>query len=92
MPSFVPTTDAQRAAMLRSIGVTSVDDLFKDIPGGLHKPDLDVPPGLSELEVLRHLRTLSEQNVDLDHHPSFLGAGAYSHYAPTIVDSLILRS
>lgn len=91
MPSFVPTTPEEQRAMLDAIGVGSVDDLFRDIPAGLHKPDLDVPRGLSELETLRHLRTLSEQNLDLDHVPSFLGAGAYRHFTPAIIGPLITR-
>ena len=91
MPSFVPTTPREREEMLRSIGVESVDQLFEDIPAQFRKPELDVPAGLSELEVLRHLRTLSEQNLDLDHYPSFLGAGAYRHFTPSIIGHLVTR-
>ena len=91
MPTFVPTTARERDEMLRAIGATSIDDLFRDIPARFHKPDLDVPPGLSELEVLRHLRAIAEQNLDLDHYPSFLGAGAYRHFTPAIVGHLVTR-
>ena len=91
MPTFVPTTARERDEMLRSIGVRSVDQLFEDIPAQFRTPELDVPPGLSELEVLRHLRTLSEQNLDLDHYPSFLGAGAYRHFTPSIIGHLVGR-
>jgi len=91
MPTYVPTTAREREEMLRTIGVASVDDLFRDIPSHLHKPDLDVPAGLSELETLRHLRQLSELNLDLDHHASFLGAGAYRHFTPSIIGHLIGR-
>ena len=91
MPTFVPTTARERDEMLRSIGVQSVDQLFEDIPAQFRKPELDVPPGLSELEALRHLRALSEQNLDLDHHPCFLGAGAYRHFTPSIIGHLVTR-
>src|SRR5688572_31746992 len=91
MPTFVPTTARERDEMLRSIGVQSVEQLFEDIPAQFRKPDLDVPAGLSELEALRHLRALSEQNLDLDHHPCFLGAGAYRHFTPSIIGHLVTR-
>jgi glycine dehydrogenase subunit 1 len=91
MPTFVPTTPRERDEMLRAIGASSVDDLFRDIPTEFHKPELDVPAGLSELEVLRHLRQIAEQNLDLDHYPSFLGAGAYRHFTPSIIGHLVTR-
>ncbi len=77
--------------MLDVIGVQQLDDLFRDIPPHLYRPHLNVPSGLSELEAWTHLRTLSEQNLDLEHHPSFLGAGAYRHFVPAVVGHLISR-
>jgi glycine dehydrogenase subunit 1 len=77
--------------MLDAIGVASIDDLFLDIPADLRKPALDVPSGLSELETLRHLRQLSEVNLDVEHYPSFLGAGAYRHFTPSVIGHLISR-
>jgi glycine dehydrogenase subunit 1 len=91
MAGYVPTTDDERRKMLDAIGVVSIDDLFRDIPAEAYKPDLQVPAGLSELEAWRHLRALAEQNRDLDHHPSFLGAGAYRHFVPAVVGHLITR-
>jgi glycine cleavage system P protein (glycine dehydrogenase) subunit 1 len=91
MAGYVSTTDQERRAMLDAIGVATLDDLFRDIPPRLYKPDLDVPAGLSELEAWTHLRNLAEQNLDLDHHPSFLGAGAYRHFVPAVVGHLISR-
>ncbi|MBI3972870.1 MAG: aminomethyl-transferring glycine dehydrogenase subunit GcvPA [Chloroflexi bacterium] len=91
MTSYAPTTDQEREAMLAAIGVQSIDDLFRDIPPHLYKPPLDVPEGLSEIEAWRHLRALSEQNLDLDHYPCFLGAGAYRHYVPAVIGHLVSR-
>ena len=91
MAGYVPTTEQERQEMLAAIGVQSIDDLFRDIPSHLYRPDLDVPPGMSELEAWRHLRHLSEQNLDLKHHPSFLGAGAYRHFVPAVIGHLITR-
>ncbi len=92
MASYVPTTDDEREAMLAAAGVRSLDDLFRDIPANLYKPQLDVPEGLSELEAWRHLRSLSEQNWNLEQHPCFLGAGAYRHFVPAVVGHLAFRS
>jgi glycine dehydrogenase subunit 1 len=92
MASYVPTTDAEREEMLAAIGVQSVDDLFRDVPAPLYKPHLDVPAGLSELEAWRHLRSLGEQNWNLDQHPCFLGAGAYRHFVPAVVGHLAFRN
>ncbi len=78
--------------MLAAIGVDSVEQLFADIPESLRQPELDVPPPLAEVEVIRHLRELAEKNRDLDHLTSFLGAGWYDHHVPAFVDQLLLRS
>ena len=91
MAGYVSNTPAEQRAMLDVIGVQQLDDLFRDIPPHLYRPDLHVPSGLSELEAWTHLRTLSEQNLDLEHHPSFLGAGAYRHFVPAVVGHLISR-
>ena len=92
MAGYVSTTDDERQAMLAAIGVRSIDDLFRDVPSKLYKPALDVPPGLSELEAWRHLRSLAAQNWSLDDYPSFLGAGAYRHFVPAVVGHLAFRN
>ncbi len=89
--SYVPNTAANRAAMLETIGVQSVDDLFSDIPREFREFELRVPPALSELEVLRHMTSLAARNFDLMSHTSFLGAGAYNHYIPAVARQMILR-
>jgi len=90
--SYIPNTDADRAAMLKAIGVERIEDLFHDVPEALRYPQLHLPPPISEAEVLRELREISEYNADLEHAPCFLGAGAYHHFVPSVVGHIIGRS
>jgi glycine dehydrogenase subunit 1 len=90
--SYIPNTDTDRAEMLKAIGVESVEELFHDVPEALRYPALHLPPPVSEAEVLRELREISEYNVDLEHAPCFLGAGAYRHFVPSVVGHIIGRS
>jgi glycine dehydrogenase subunit 1 len=90
--NYIPNTDADRAAMLAVVGAESVSDLFRDVPEKLRFPTLDLPPALSEMEVLQELQALSEENDDLSHASCFLGAGAYNHFVPSVVDWIIRRS
>src|SRR5664279_480207 len=86
---YGPHTPADRARMLQTIGVASVDDLFDDIPVALRASRLDLPAGISELELSAHLQGLAARNrIDL---ASFLGAGSYRHYQPPAVDQILLR-
>jgi len=89
--SYVPVTPDERAEMLAAIGVSSIDDLFVDVPPAHRYPQIDLPAPQSELEVLRELRALAEKNADLDHMLSFLGAGAYQHYIPSVVNHMLSR-
>src|SRR5215203_3112970 len=78
--------------MLGGLGLGSAEELFDSIPAGvLLKRPLDTPAALSEIELLELFESMAAKNAAA-RRPSFLGAGAYSHYAPTIVDSLIQRS
>lgn len=90
--NFIPNTDADRAEMLEVVGVESVADLFHDVPEKFRFPKLDLPPALSEMEILQELQALADENDDLNHVACFLGAGAYNHFVPRIVDFLIQRS
>jgi glycine dehydrogenase subunit 1 len=90
--SYVPHTDADRAAMLAAIGVEKVEDLFHDVPLAHRFPTVDLAEPLSEMEIMAELQAMSEENLDLGHFTSFLGAGAYHHYVPRIVDHVISRS
>ena len=90
--NYIPNTDADRAAMLATVGVESVAELFRDVPEKYRFPVLDLPPALSEMEVLQELNALADENDDLHHLSCFLGAGAYNHFVPSVVDFLLHRS
>ncbi|MCX6029882.1 MAG: aminomethyl-transferring glycine dehydrogenase subunit GcvPA [Chloroflexi bacterium] len=90
--NYIPNTDADRAAMLTTVGVKSVAELFRDVPEKYRFPVLDLPPALSEMEVLQELNSLADENDDLHHLSCFLGAGAYNHFVPSVVDFLLHRS
>src|SRR6202165_891906 len=78
--------------MLAAIGVSSVEELFRDIPEGVRfGRELDLEPPLSEQELSRHLEELAARNVDTSKELSFLGAGIYAHYAPAVVDTVLQR-
>ncbi len=86
------TTDSDREEMLAAIGVSSVEELFRDIPAGVRfQGELDLEPALSEPELVRHLEELAAKNVDTTKELSFLGAGIYDHYVPAIVDAVLQR-
>jgi glycine dehydrogenase subunit 1 len=86
---YGPHTDDDRARMLATIGVASIDDLFADIPAELRASPLDLPEPEAELPLTEHLGALASRNrVDL---ASFLGAGAYRHFSPPVVDQMLLR-
>src|SRR5712664_219706 len=78
--------------MLRHVGLTSADELFDSIPQALRlSRDLNTPAALSEIELLAGFDQLAELNRAAK-RTSFLGAGAYQHYIPTVVDHIISRS
>lgn len=88
---FTPHTNAERQAMLDAVGVSTIDQLFADVPKHVRFPELDLPRALSELEIAREMRTLSTRNLEVDEAGSFLGAGAYRHFRPAVVDSILQR-
>jgi glycine dehydrogenase subunit 1 len=89
---YLSLTDADRDAMLETIGVSSVEELFQDIPAGVRfERELDLEPALSEGELLQHLAELAGRNVHTGRELSFLGAGIYDHYVPAISDAMLAR-
>jgi glycine dehydrogenase subunit 1 len=90
--SYLSLIDGDREAMLATIGVDSVDDLFRDIPESVrYQRELDLEPALPEAELVAHLEELASRNVDTGRELSFLGAGIYDHYVPAIVDAILAR-
>jgi len=89
---YLALTDADRKAMLRAIGVSSLEELFADIPEQVRlQRELAFPPAASEVEIEHELTALSERNVHVGRELSFLGAGVYDHYVPAIVEAVISR-
>ncbi len=92
MPYF-PNTDDDRQAMLKTIGVGSVDDLFAMVPPELRpKRELCVPPALGEMELTAHIHELAAQNMPAGQSACFLGGGCYDHFIPAVVDFVAARS
>ncbi len=88
---YIPHTDEDRRAMLETIGVKSIEDLFIEIPQDLLIKSLDVPEALDEYALYGHLRELSLRNVDLTKTVCFLGAGIYDRFIPSSVGTVISR-
>jgi glycine dehydrogenase subunit 1 len=87
---YLPKSPADREAILKAIGARSIDDLFAQIPAEYRlNRDLKVPRQMAESEIMDWFRERSRENGD--GYTNFLGAGAYYHYRPVIIDSLISR-
>ena len=86
MGSYIPSTYEERLAMLAEIGMKSEDDLFAALPESIKIKELNIPSGISEVEVSKKLRTLADKNVV--YKSIFRGAGSYSHYIPSIVKTV----
>jgi glycine dehydrogenase subunit 1 len=91
--TYIPHSPRDRDAMLEAIGVKSLEDLFKDVPRKHRFPTLHLPSALTEMEAAAELGELSlgNENVRTD-LVCFLGAGAYNHYIPAAVDTILRRS
>ena len=90
---FAPHTQDEVRDMLSTVGLSSLDDLFDQIPQQvrLDRP-LDIPEGVSEMELVADLRSLAKRNRTVDDLVCFAGAGAYDHYVPSLVWALAGRS
>ena len=86
MGSYIPSTYEERLAMLAEIGMKSEDDLFAALPESIKIKELNIPSGISEVEVSKKLRSLADKNVV--YKSIFRGAGSYSHYIPSIVKTV----
>ncbi|MCM0648020.1 aminomethyl-transferring glycine dehydrogenase subunit GcvPA [Clostridium swellfunianum] len=90
---YIPNTDLDQKKMLEAIGMSSTEELFKDIPEGVRlKRRLNINAPMSELEVGREIKRLSEKNLNDEDLVCFLGAGSYDHYIPSVVKHITGRS
>ena len=90
---YTQLTQSDEQAMLATIGVRTVDELFAGVAEAHKlKERLNIPPGLAEMELLADLERLASKNVSTDQQISFLGGGIYDHFVPTIVGALAMQS
>lgn len=90
---YIPNTPDERSAMLRDIGVTSLEDLLDAIPHELrYNKSLNIADGKSEWEVRREMIAMANRNISAMDMPCFMGAGCYDHFIPAAVDTLASRS
>ena len=90
--TYIPISPKERDAMLATVGVKSLDDLFDAVPKKHRFPELDLPPALTEMEAAAFLGEMAQGNENVrEHMISFLGAGAYNHYIPSVVDHILRR-
>jgi glycine dehydrogenase subunit 1 len=90
---YLPMTEQDKQEMLKTIGVSSIDELFEDIPERVRfKGEYNIKKAKSEPELMKELSKMAAKNADLKTNVSFLGAGVYDHYIPVIVDHVISRS
>ncbi|NHN33458.1 aminomethyl-transferring glycine dehydrogenase subunit GcvPA [Paenibacillus agricola] len=90
---YLPMTEQDQAEMFETIGISTIEELFSDIPASVRfQGRLDVSEALDEHEMLKHMRKLAGKNADFDNYTSFLGAGIYDHHLPVVINHVISRS
>jgi glycine dehydrogenase subunit 1 len=90
--TYIPISPKEREAMLSTVGVKNLDDLFTAVPKKHRFPELNLPPALTEMEAAELLAEMAQSNENVrEHLISFLGAGAYNHYIPAVVDHILRR-
>ncbi|MCH8820741.1 MAG: aminomethyl-transferring glycine dehydrogenase subunit GcvPA [Acidobacteria bacterium] len=90
---YISLTPEEKQRMLKATGVDRVEELFETIPESVRlMAPLNIPEAASETEILNYFTSLGEKNTSTDRWDSFLGAGVYNHFIPTIIDSVISRA
>ncbi len=89
---YLPHTQDDREQMLRSIGARSFEDLLSHIPQEIRVKELNIAPGMSELELSEYVKSLAAKNHSSSQQASFLGAGVYRRFVPAAVGSIVSRS
>ncbi len=88
---YISNTEQDKKEMLKVIGVTSFESLIQAVPHRLRQFHMDIPQGVSELELFRELVEIGKSNHHFHDYASFLGAGNYDHFIPTVVNHLAHR-
>ncbi|MDX8388600.1 MAG: glycine dehydrogenase, partial [Ghiorsea sp.] len=90
---YLPHTNSDRQAMLNSMGLEKISDVFADIPKDFHLEEgsLNLPEGLSEAGIVRKFTKAAEKNRHAGNTRCFLGGGTYHHFVPAVVDYVISR-
>lgn len=92
MHPYLPHTEQDIKNMLDTIGLKSIDDLFNDVPESMRmKKELDLPKAKSEIEVRRIIGGMAAKNLSSNDVPTFMGAGLYDHYIPSVIAPMISR-
>ena len=92
LSNYIPNTETDQAEMLKSMGYSSIEELFADIPAGLRlQGELALPAALSEPELLAHMKAMAGQNISGDTHTCFMGGGVYDHFVPAVVGQITGR-
>lgn len=90
---YLPMTEQDQREMLDRIGVSSIDELFADIPESVRfKGEYNIKAAASEPDLVTEMTAMASKNANLKDYKSFLGAGVYDHYIPVIVDHVLSRS
>ncbi len=90
---YLPDTEQDKKEMLDLLNMSSIEELFADIPTELRLTgELNIPEAESEPTLLKRMKKLAARNINADQYPTFLGAGTYDHYIPSVVDHMISRS
>ncbi|CAH0119480.1 putative glycine dehydrogenase (decarboxylating) subunit 1 [Paenibacillus sp. CECT 9249] len=90
---YLPMTEQDREEMMRTIGIGSVEELFRDIPDEVrYRGTLPISEALDEMALLQHMKRLADKNADFERYVSFLGAGLYDHHIPVVIRHLLSRS
>jgi len=89
--TYIPISPKERDAMLETVGVKKLDDLFDAVPAKHRFPTLNLPPAITEMEAAAELGELAYANESTRELVSFLGAGMYNHYIPSVVDHILRR-
>ncbi|MCZ8511005.1 aminomethyl-transferring glycine dehydrogenase subunit GcvPA [Paenibacillus filicis] len=90
---YIPMTEQDRAVMMKTIGITSIEELFRDIPESVrYRGTLPMSSAMDEPTLLAHMKELAGRNADSERYPSFLGAGLYDHHVPAVINHILSRS